>query len=309
MGEGQVITPINHHNQGEVKLTKNTDNNKNNNVNGAIFAILVGAGLIIAIDTFFGSGGIANRALLGLTILALIIVTLVSIINKSLKDISLNTQSASHSKIMQISRAPIVWVAIIFGIIGISIAYLYSYRNNLGINVQWNYYPKPENSPIEKFTSDGSGIMVKTQSEQYFTTSAWERCYGDYCWFRLSSYENITYEDKLLNELRLDEIKALEERFEEIESTIADPACYAKTLPKYPPEGQISNALIFRECKHGDVHETRIIVAKDGGLWIWYNWSSQSNVITNTFLISIFVAPVLALIGALLFKLLRPNNN
>jgi hypothetical protein len=305
--------------------TKNNKNrsNKNGGLGSAAVFILVGAGIFIFVLSLTEAGGMAVPFYIALTALALVVATLISTISKSLKEIESGDtktgdenqvtskpleeiisapQTESHPRILKILRAPIIWVAIVFGIVGIITTFLYFHRENTGINVQWNYYPKPEDSPIEKLTSDGSKIMVKTQSEQYFTARAYERCYGDYCWHRESSFENIIYEDKSLDEFRLNEIKILEDEFKEIESTFNDSACYTKTSQKYPPEGQISDALIFRECMRGDVRETRIIVAEDGGLWVWYNSSSQSQVIINTFIISIFMSPTIALVGTLLYK-------
>ena len=279
------------------------------NKDGATFAILVGTGILLFFSSFGGLGGLLHLYIIAFAVFSLVIVNIFSIISKSIIDTN------PQLKGFQTIKAPIIVVAIVSGIIGIIIVFLYQQQLNViensGINVQWNYYPKPEDSPIEKFTSDGSLIMVKTQSEQYYSATAQEQCYVDSCWFKLSSYENKTYEDDLLNEYRLDELKTLDKRFNQIESTTNDPNCYAKSFPLDPPEGEINDNVIFRGCPYGygDVSEVHIIAAKDGGLWIGYHRYSRSNVISNTFWYSIFIAPIFALIGVLLFKQLKPRKN
>jgi hypothetical protein len=278
---------------------KKTDNNKNNN-NGCLKRV-VAAILIIAVLLILASFAIPYMAYYAIifitfyTIFALIVVALAAILIKSKKESEKNRgdgiddnqsipKASSDSKVNrptppETSNPSLLKVAIMSGIIGIIVAFIFVHRENAGVNVNWKYLPKPDDSPIEEILSDQSFVVVKTQSGNRLIARH-ALCY-EYCWD--DNFSRWAFKE---------------------EEAVNDPSCAARSLPKQPPDKQTGEEYIFRQCKHGAVYETRIVVAEDGGLWVWYKLieSTLNVVFRSIFTYGFFAAPAFALVGVLLYK-------
>jgi hypothetical protein len=295
---------------GRTNKTGNDDNskeNKNNNsgcLRSAPVTIIVSAAILFILTSFTDDySAMYFRYIIGFfTIFALILVALITIIDNSKDDdkkngietsansetdVSLTKENLSiNQTARQSEKKRVQGVAIFFGIIGIIVTFIYSHRDNAGVSTRWKYLPKPEESPISEIITDHFVVIVKTESENDYVARP-DICY-QYCW-----EEDINYWV-----------------FKEEDAT-NDPSCPAKSQPQPPPEEQIRDEFIFRLCKSdGSIREMRIVIADNGDLWVWQKWiDSTYGVISRTISNSIFVAPVFALLGVLLYKIFRSLIN
>lgn len=294
---------------GRTNKTGNNDNSENENNNSGclrsiVITILIIAGILLALALLTDpvSAGIWIPLIIFFTIFALIVVTLTAILlksrnyaehnngyivndsqsmSKTSKDDKFNNQTISETKEFSLPR-----VAIISGIIGIIVVFIFLHRENTGANVNWKYLPKPDDSPIDEILSDQLFVVVKTQSGNRFIARP-SVCH-EYCWD--DDFSGWAFKE---------------------EEAVNDPLCPDKSSPKPPPEEQIRDEFIFRLCKSdGSIREMRIVIADNGDLWVWQKWiDSTYGVISRTISNSIFVAPVFALLGVLLYKMFRSLIN
>lgn len=283
-------------------MTQQTDNKNNksnkNNTAGCVVAILVGAGILFAVTSFAEGGGMAQPAIAFFAGAAIVIVILIGVITGSSKQIerriiadssdsqdmldSVKEQPSQGTSKAKTTRLQVLIAATVFGIIGIIVVYLYLYRENTGVNVEWVYRTKPEDSPIVEVLAHETNIRVKTQSGDYYYTSPYY-C-EENCWNTDGGYPG--WEKNAIN----------------------DPSCRAKSSPPPPPEGQIRDEFIFRTCEFV-TEDTRILIAKDGGLWLWYKWiSSPASIFAEALVYSVLVAPLFSLIGVLIVNAFRATK-
>jgi amino acid transporter len=255
--------------KGDVSMNefKKTDNDKNNN--GCLKSIFITI-LIIAVLHILASLVIPYMNLFAINLI--IFFTIFTLIVMTLAAILLKPQNQTTPELSK--------VAIISGFIGIIVVSIFSYRDNAGVNVNWKYFPKPDGSPIEEVLSDQSFVVVKTQSGNRFIARH-SLCNEEYCW------------DDDLSRWMFQEKKA-----------VNDPSCASRSLPKQPPDNQTGEEYIFRRCsERGAVYETRIVVAKDEGLWVWHKIiEPTSYLIHSIFTRGLLAVPAFALIGVLLYK-------
>jgi len=271
----------------------------------AVVTILVVAAILLILTSFMDgfSAGIFQMVILFFGAIALVGVILIGVITQSIRGEKKDNSSASDNSLgtpdseqelnvpsQQSSPAKgsqILFIATAFGIIGIIAVYTYLYRENIGVNQEWIYRAKPENSPIAEvrvLSQIEPIILVKTQAGNYYYTSPFY-CEKN-CWDNDRNYQDLDPE----------------------EYTINDPLCKAKASPSLPPEGQTGDELIFRDCPYTDTQETRIVLAKNGGLWIWYKWVWGS-IVGTTFGYSLLVAPIFSLVGILFYNAFKSTKN
>lgn len=275
--------------------SKKTDNNNSGGSKNAFVIILVFAGILLVLTSFGDdySAIFFRIFIVFFTVFLLIVLSLsevlkdkekvdidttpdTQVMNPGEEDVS-NRQISPQTKKVRVAAA-------ISGIIGFIIVfifgYLQAYQENVGANVRWKYLPKPEDSPISEIITDHFVVIVKTESGNDYVARP-DICY-QYCW-----------EDNINSWV-----------FKE-EDSVHNPSCSAKSQPQPLPEEQIVEEFIFRLCKSDDtVRETRIVIANDGGLWVWQHWIYPTSTVINRSIspIGILVILAFALIGSFVYK-------